>query len=787
MPVGLDAGAERSYVPSISAHYGNNTRTFRENTPMRILRYTAVSTAVCLLAAAWTSADAAAPLAGGLREMSTAYDTGDQRLPAILKLSLRDRLGDPMVRVRMLAGANQSAVLAQLTAAGFKLKVHSSINPALVEGYLPLASLHQAANISGVHSIHASLRPRSHAGSVQSQAVALQKADIAQSRGFDGTGTKIGALSDSFDACAICDIHAADDIASGDLPAAGVTVLQDLTPADGGEDEGRAMLQLVHDIAPGAQLGFATAFVSELQFAENILALRSQFGADVIVDDVNYFDEPFYSDGILSQAVNIVNQAGAAYFSSAGNNGLEAFEDTYRPISFEKAKKLVAKGVSNIHLEQLPAAVRPVSIHNFNQGNGNGSAALTQHITTATDSVIIFQWDEPFDLNKVKTDYNVYLFDMDGNWLDPNTAPTVFYTLDDNIATDQPLELMEVVPYAIVGGAPVGDYQMVIGSRNNGPAEHIKYVADNTLLVSERQNAPSTFGHATATGAIGVAAMYYAIPSFPEDFSAPGPVTIYFDGAGNRLRRPEVRFTPQVTAADGVDTTFFPPGGSDPDGTGFPNFFGTSAAAPDAAAVAGLVIQAAGGPGSIAPRKVYERLEKTATPVWLPNNRWTAGTFAGPVAVAINKDWVRYTGDFSVEVQPMSPHRSVASITFDVSRIGLHFSLNPNRFSVSNGQGVAITDMTWTVSPDQTKFTIAFAPGALKGKESFDFGESVFAPIQGSTEEDPDRFRGMRVTVTMDNGQSFSNSVLAFPKLPINNFTGYGLVNADAATRGHDD
>jgi len=40
----------------------------------------------------------------------------------------------------------------------------------------------------------------------------------------------------------------------------------------------------------------------------------------------------------------------------------------------------------------------------------------------------------------------------------------------------------------------------------------------------------------------------------------------------------------------------------------------------------------------------------------------------------------------------------------------------------------------------------------------------------------------MQVTVTMDNGQSFSNRVFAFPKVPINNLTGYGLVNADAAT-----
>src|SRR5437870_6470776 len=92
------------------------------------------------------------------------------------------------------------------------------------------------------------------------------------------------------------------------------------------------MLEIIHDLAPGAQLFFATAFKGITSFADNIRALRTA-GCDIIVDDVAYFAEtPFQegqapgvisntNGGVVIQAVNDVTAAGALYFSSAGNSG----------------------------------------------------------------------------------------------------------------------------------------------------------------------------------------------------------------------------------------------------------------------------------------------------------------------------------------------------------------------------------------------------------------------------------------------------------------------------------
>jgi hypothetical protein len=730
-----------------------------------------IAGAMAALVAGPVSADPGAALARGLSQLVTAWETSDPRLGAQLQLHVTSPAGDPLVLVQLAPGMSSAQVLPQLKAAGFQLTTQSSLNPSLMEGYVPLAAARAVAAITGVKALHATQRPVKHAGSVQSQAVALEKADLVQARGIDGTGIRLGALSDSFDTCASCSTHAADDVKSGDLPAAGVTVLED-SPM--GTDEGRAMLQLVHDLAPGAQLAFATANVGELDFAENILKLRRTFGADVIVDDVVYSDEPMYSDGIIAQAVDIVSKAGAAYFSSAGNNGLEAYESIYAPVSFERAQELVEDGRSNVHLEQIPAAIRPMSVHNF--GGRDGRTSITQRISTTFSQFISFQWDEPFFLGKVQTDFNIYVFDKDGNWQDPaSSAFPGFYTTDNNLLTDAPVELVFLPPFPgdIHGGANVSDYQIVIGNVNGGPARHIKYVNVNGLSVSQRQAAPSVFGHAAAGGAQAVAATDWAIPNFPEDFSSPGPVTIYLDELGNRLASPESRAVPQLSAADGVATTFFG------------NFFGTSAAAPDAAGVAALMLQSSGGPGSMAPNRLYRRLQETASPIPLPNDRSVAAAVAGPVRLSLAGDWVRWDHFFSLSVSGET-ERSVASIALNTSAAGLIFSANPNRFYIGESNGVAIGDITRTRSADGSTFTLTFAPGTFAAGGTFTFGMSVFNPIEGTTQEDPDRFRSATVTVTLDDGTAVTGKVTAGRPQNQNRFTGAGLVNAAKAVQ-HDD
>ena len=165
--------------------------------------------------------------------------------------------------VRPAAGTDAAALSQRLTGAGLHLTGRAtSYRATLIEGFVAISDVTRVATTPGVGAVHLAIRPQLNVGATTSQGVVQHRADRLP-RGVNGAGVTVGALSDSFDAATTdlagdpLAIHAAQDVASGDLPGPGnplnphpVTVIEDLERGDFATDEGRAMLQLVHDMAP---------------------------------------------------------------------------------------------------------------------------------------------------------------------------------------------------------------------------------------------------------------------------------------------------------------------------------------------------------------------------------------------------------------------------------------------------------------------------------------------------------------------------------------------------------
>jgi len=475
---------------------------------------------------------------------------------------------------------------------------------AVVSGLLPVALIKQAAGLDSLRSIHATPRPIHNTGSVTSQGDVAMRADIARTvHGVDGSGVTVGVMSDSYNILG----GAAADVISGDLPAAGVTVVNGESGACGTLiyciDEGRAMLQIVHDIAPGADLLFHTALSSVVDFANGISAL-SAAGADVIVDDLLYLNEPMFEDGIVAQAVDAVTANGVAYYSAAGNQGRQSYETTFRDSGEYLCLEIFPPyDDCNIWFERVG------KMHDFDPGPGQH---LFQSITIPINATltIAMQWDDPF--GNAKTDHDVVLLDETGSaWYE--------FGANDNVVTGDGWEVLQFTNDEFLGPGTTAFTVAITYDDVDSigpPATLLKAVFfGNGITINDfPTNSGTLIGHANAAGAAAVGAAFfletpeYGIdPPLLEPYSSAGGTPILFGVGGSPLPGPEVRLKPEFTAIDGVNTTFF---FSDSHGSdGIDDFFGTSAAAPHAAGVAALMLQA--GP-TLTPAQIKAILGSTA-------------------------------------------------------------------------------------------------------------------------------------------------------------------------------
>jgi len=631
-------------------------------------------------AATATDASVLHRLDGSLRRVARAATDSPtvaslRNLNPALHVRLAAPATTPDVLVDVVAGADPAATQQALESLGMR---HVARASNLIGGWLPVTALAQVGQLSGLNQVRASMPRRRATGPLALQGDFVQGSYSVRSQypSLTGKGLTIGVMSDSFNCFAYYASNGysklgngyngyatngfsptyADDVASGALPS-GVNILEDASCADFGgpqlppfSDEGRAMTQIVYAVAPGAKLAYRTASNSEADFAAGITQLQ-KLGANIIVDDIGYPDEPVFQDGVVAQAIDAAAAAGVAYFSAAGNDDRHSYETTTPVFVTQGSTRLL----------------------NFDTTGATTSTTLPITIPAVAPGEFVLlsvQWDQPYVTGAPGSPGAANTL----NFCIASASPNVDYVAQADGAA-------QLVAYPICTGAnSIGadpDLIMAVGNPANASQPtapetlnlsielvsgtvpgRVKFIlSDNGLgatINSFDTQSPSVQGHPSAAGAVAVgAAMYYQTPACGtspavlEPYSSYGGDPILFDASGAALASPQYRGKPDLVGPDAVNNTFLgfqlvngtapsPPWNSQglfptsiaqcQNNTQYPNFFGTSAAAPHVAAAAALLWQAN---SALTATQIATALESTA----LPMAEGPAGSGAGFVQI----------------------------------------------------------------------------------------------------------------------------------------------------------
>ena len=451
-----------------------------------------------------------------------------------------------------------------------------------IGGWLPVDQLANASALAGLHFARAAM-PRTRSSVVATQGDFAQESSVIRSTypGLTGTGVTVGVLSDSFNCFAqyagkvspsgyngyapfgFTATYADDqqpstgDAASTAALPAGVNVVEEATCLSYGApeqlpftDEGRAILQIIHAIAPGAGLAFYTAVNSEADFANGITKLAAG-GAKVIDDDVGYPDEPFFQDGLVAQAINTVAAQGVAYFSSAGNDGRLSYENT--------TPSFATPGTGSQANEKLL---------NFDPSGATTTTTLPLSIPELFPGEFIYlvvAWDSPYVTGSPNSGGSTSSIDicLQGSGADVVTDNNSFpnsVTCSGGSGTGQdPVQFLIIGnPASASGYTAAENVTITIGLAGGTAPGRVKFVleddgAGSVINSPFNTNSPTIQGHPSAATAAAVGAAFFfntpqcgTSPATLESYSSAGGDPTLFDTSrqppGNSGHPPEAGF-----------------------------------------------------------------------------------------------------------------------------------------------------------------------------------------------------------------------------------------------------
>lgn len=413
----------------------------------------------------------------------------------------------------------------------------------------------------------------------------------------DGSGVKVCVISDSVRYLGETRGISKRDVAV--LPGQdGIREDKDGHKKDRGE--GTAMLEIVHSIAPGAELMFATSGTEADQMAFNIKTL-AKHKCKIIVDDIPFHDQSPFQDDEIAQAINKVTGQGVLYITSAGNEGnthsgssgaWEGYFRAGRTLSDGATAHVFAPGVQDSEFNAIL-----------------GECGRHEEEKPIEIDVYLY-WNDPipqigccYDAASL-SDYQLLAFDSKGALM--KTVPADRESKGTPEETEKPVQ--DVRPHTrddkpfrhIRVNAPNktdSNRTWLMIAKASGKADrflHLDFTVKPGGCWLQYQTAGAITGNHGAAAALSVASKaalkndsrlssegaFVGGPYEHVDYlSSEGPRRLFFTPGGTPYTSPQILEKPDVTAADGVTT----------DIPGFKPFFGTSAAAPQVAGIAALM------------------------------------------------------------------------------------------------------------------------------------------------------------------------------------------------------